>query len=622
MIGHDDVAITPAGEFLRRAHAGLPGRSLPTPSRREPARRRLFTSTVPVPGESLRGLVARACAANYIPNSWGVLQHVGLTHRNRVLLSEDPNVVTADLAHAVGTTEDEIIFRRYEPLPAGHLSFFGLDVHRRQLENRIRRFSPLSLAEHPCHRAIWEVRDLPFCPYGWDILQERCPCEGDDGVLQGWTRTLSPVDCCDRCGDPLSWLEPIRVPDAMRGDLSLMLSLVGTSPDERCLGRPIPLPLLEADRSRIFDVVRRLAAALSGEFDHDRQDLEAALARCDALQRACRSLIDWPTGIGRLSPSEGYSPEGWLQLVLDYDRLAGRVVHGSSYEFVGIRQAISIGQFGDDMLVKLWEAGVLPQHVRRHGGQEVMAFDRAHLKDFARRWHERIGGRELSYSLGMSFHGVEQLAALKIISADAPALPGTGPYFEPSAVDGFLRKVESGQTAFDNPSIPLRKAILAIGGRSKPWGPICRAILDGRWAYRVGRDGGCLVDRISLSLHSVSDIATLRFDRSEFPDFDFSTRLSQGDALECLNLSANTRKPLEKLAAEGMNPKTYAVDDVESLASEIVLASEIGFALGIHPVAVSKWMISADVERCPEDFIAWPRAAAMAAVKASEGCRM
>lgn len=51
-----------------------------------------------MPGESLRGLIARACHDNFLPNSWGLLKVTGLLNRNVVNVSESLDIDAKKLA--------------------------------------------------------------------------------------------------------------------------------------------------------------------------------------------------------------------------------------------------------------------------------------------------------------------------------------------------------------------------------------------------------------------------------------------------------------------------------------------------------------------------------------------
>lgn len=601
MSGKSAPAYTPSRQFLRRAYADLPRRSSAHPTEQPVGgpRRRLFRATTPVAGESLRGLVARACAHNYVPNSWGVLKYLGLPNRNRVLVSEDPNILAANLAYALQTTEEEIIDRRYQTLGSNHFSFFGLDLHGSSIETRVRRFSPTSLIDHPVHRAVWELRDLPFCPFGWDVLQDRCHCEGENGIIQGWTRTLSGVDCCDKCGEPLSKLEPIPVPEHMHRDLSLLLTLVGSTNEERSLGLALPEQLARTDRGKLFKIVLRLTQAISEEPEYDREDPESCLTRSENLRAACQAMIGWPTGIHEIEPAAHFSPAAWSRLVTAYVSCGygsneisstasaqdGVVVDASAFELLGMRPAAVESGIKDDTLEEFWKAGAFTKHRRTHGDRMLPAVERGELMEFAARWHDRIKSENFAYQLGISHHGVEQLIALGVVSATAPALPGQPLSLTSSEAAGFVEQVRSNAMSSMPCSIPLREAVLVIGGHLKPWGPIFAALLDQTIPYTMSEDGASLLDGISIQEADAGLLSTLRFDRADHPDFQFADRMMQNDALATLNTTKRSAAILAGLKTQGINPKTYALKDVEKRAAEVMTLAEIGATLDLDIVS-------------------------------------
>lgn len=57
-----------------------------------------------VPGASLRGIVFDACYDNRIPNTFGMLRHLGMPNRNRVLVSESVHLDAAGLATPCAST--------------------------------------------------------------------------------------------------------------------------------------------------------------------------------------------------------------------------------------------------------------------------------------------------------------------------------------------------------------------------------------------------------------------------------------------------------------------------------------------------------------------------------------
>jgi len=125
-------------------------------------------------GESLRGGMARACELAGAPNSWTVLREVGLKHRNRVLVSEDPDIDIGALAEALGVTREEVAARQYPEKENGAREYFGMIVSAGSIESRARRYSPTFLRDRGYHLAAWELKFLPFCPVTWDMLLQHC----------------------------------------------------------------------------------------------------------------------------------------------------------------------------------------------------------------------------------------------------------------------------------------------------------------------------------------------------------------------------------------------------------------------------------------------------------------
>jgi hypothetical protein len=126
--------------------------------------------------------------------------------------------------------------------------------------------------------------------------------------------------------------------------------------------------------------------------------------------------------------------------------------------------------------------------MRAHGKRNLPAFAPAEVGEFGDMWRKRVSPESAAYELGISLHGVEQLAALGILADDAPALPGSGPHFHPETVDGFITRLEDAATGQDDsiesPTL-LADAMRRVGGRPKPWGPVFQALLDGRIPFRI-----------------------------------------------------------------------------------------------------------------------------------------
>lgn len=537
----------------------------------------------------MRGVVARACAGNFVPNSWGVLRYLGLANRNRVLVSEDPNIVPADLAYAIQTTEDEIRLRRYEPLDARHVSFFGTRMHTARIETNVRRFSPTSLADRPVHLALWELRDIPFCLHGWDLLQDRCHCEGENGVVQGWTRTLAPVECCDRCGEPLSALEPHPVPEDMQEDLSLLLRLVGTSEEERAKGCALPPALAVADRGRIYEVIVGVTNALLGDRASDGDEPNFDMVACTAMHAACRAVRMWPSGLDDLEPAPDVTFYTWRRLGSAYrslgtDRTTSKQTRSPLWRddnLIGIHLAAKEGRMSPDTLIGFWKAGAVTPHQKPFGDRMMPAFDRTELSTLAEGWHDGIEVQAFASRHGLSFHGVEQLIVSNVLAATAPSLPDAAPRISSAGAADFLSRVETRACPAVRDPVSLRYAMLSVGGRQKPWGPIFGALLTGKVDYMLQDGDALLVDRIRVPRSLAKRFGDLHFDRASFPHFRFSPSMVQREALATLNISATGTRVLKGLPVSGRTTQLYQVADVEQRAREIITLSEIAFAMEV-----------------------------------------
>jgi len=610
---------TPFGNFLREVGEECAGtrNHVPSPSLTRENWRRLFKSVTPVENESLRGLVYRACSLNSLPNVWGLLKWMGLSHRNRVLVAEDPNIAISELAYAMGVDEKEIVLRRYLGLGDKRRLFFGLEVQPSSIETRIRRFSPEAFRADvveaagplggtdsmpsiaPCHRATWELRDIPFDLGNWDLLQDTCWCEAG-GIAQRWTRTATHIHECDRCGDPLANLESFFVPDDMRSALSILRALV--APDEavrRNAATDLPEVVRDADRSRTFALIARMARAIDPVAAE--RSIEQPRLKVRGLWQACDALLHWPHGIKTLKwapnlpqPVVVSITKAWSSLVCTDQACPPfyRVRTAHDVHIISTSPAVKRYKLSPETLHWAHDTKRLTQHHLRHGDRLVPAFDAREVAAFSDEWRSRVSLRSFAYELGISLHGAEQLVALGIIAAEAPALPDTGRYCHPEAVDNFMNAIEAAAARNSDSkrrkgvsiqnSVSLAEAMRWVTGRAKPYGPAIALLLNGEIPFTI-QAAPRFVESIAVSSEQIPTIAALRFDRSNFPDFEFSERIIQHDALNMLNINvgANGPRVLKTLPSKGAKPITYRVADVERLARDFVTLPEIAMRLGM-----------------------------------------
>lgn len=622
---------TPFGVFLRQVgveHAATRSRVPPKPLSREQWRR-LRKAVTPHEGKSLRGLIYRSCNENGLPNTWALLKWAGLSHRNRVIVAEDANIAVAELAHAIRVSDKDVINGRYQDLGRMHRSFFGLDVHASAIETRTRRFSPAAFRADEIkaaqglrdseaandngafHRASWELRDIPFCLEHWDMLEDTCWCEAH-GVVQGWTRTETRIDECDRCGEPLSEFNSFFIPKDMRPALSILRALVDPSATiRRDAAIGLPEILRNADRSTMFGLIVRMARAISPDAaDHPKEDPRK---RLNGLWQACDRITRWPYGIESFPWAANHSANSVLSISNAWAGLLGadtttwrahRSSQSKSVQTVGIFPATYLAKSNREVVLWAYHSNLLTQHNRMHGSRMLPAFDPEEITKFGQVWRDRIDTQTLAHEFDMPHYGVEQLVAIGLLRADAPAMPGTGCYFSPESVKSFLEVIEAaavdlkdlghsagisvpkasdaegGKAPTRGASIVLADAMGRITGRPKPIGPVIKLLLDKTIPFAI-QHGDHLSGSIVIPFEHLDTVTSLNFCRSNFSGFDFANRMTRRDALDMLNIRGRRSALLDGLETNGVNPKTYSVEDVEKLAKNFVTLSEIAMRLNM-----------------------------------------
>lgn len=562
--------------------------------------RRLLKPAPPIQGESLRGLVADACARNHIPNTFGLLQHFGLRHRNRVDVSESDDINTAGLAAALAIDEAEVDARRYPNAGRRYRCFYGLRLSSSRLENRIRRFSPAAIASGYLHHpAVHELRDLPFSLLGWDMLQESCPCT-PGGSRQGWTR-VNGTARCDICGGRLDHIEPIFVPDRLRPSLAVLVGMVDTAVSKRQSALSLlPASIQSADRKLLFDTTISL-----GEHVFKTGDGRSPMQKTEAIAKACEAILHWPHGMPNLRPqsvrSANWEDARRNYLLLDkcqdapLERTDGlsqsaqrltdpKAIYQPRGRFGRVRQPFLSAMAGarligiDDIAVKqAWDDKLVTQHSSVLRGNRVRAFDPEELIRLAPRLRRAIPRARAARMLGISIFGIEQLSALGAFRPDAPS--GDRGQAEAHLAE-TIRLIDLMQEAVsetvDGP-IPLVEAVRHISGRPKPWGVILSNLLEGKVPYvcAAQESGTPLTKRISIPRERLPYIVSLRFDRNVYPDDEFEGRWRQSDALECLNGDVNAPELLTTLTSIGTRPKWYLAAEVEELAANGVTTSDL-----------------------------------------------
>ncbi len=542
---------------------------------------RLRDPTIPILGESGRGLFARACGNHNIPHAWMILQHAGATFRNRVDISESDAIDLDALGRILKVNSAELRARTYRLVSSRRRSFFGVELSDLSFETRVRRFSPAALRASSHMRALWEIRDLPYCVEGWDLLQTHCRC----GVRQGWTR-MTKVDCCDGCGRPLAErVEPIPVPVAYQEALSLPALLLSPLPNHQDRARAMLSDrIARQERSAICETIIAVSKALA------RGVNATGWESIKAVHVAAEAVLAWPEGIDDVARPDGISRKHWAQLVAKYDSLRSREptrsgAHDANPKLVGIRKAVAIGRASPEVLLKAREAGLLTEHsVRLLGRGHFDAFDVAELKRFAKDYSGRLSFPALAKAMGLPLYAAEQIVATGRLRTNGISLDGEGRFVSEVDYAGFIQELISAGSKIrakgaGSNIVPLRLASQAIGGRLKPWGKIFAAMLDGKVRFVLASGEAPLLQRISIHAGDVATIRRLAADTSDSADLPTSTTIHKQDALEILNIVGDT-PVLVDLPFSQRAGKLYEIHAVLDRAVKIITLPEIAQRTG------------------------------------------
>lgn len=563
-------------------------------------------------GESLRGGMARACELAGAPNSWTVLREVGLKHRNRVLVSEDPDIDIGALAEALGVTREEVTARQYPEKENGAREYFGMIVPAGSIESRARRYSPTFLRGHGYHLAAWELKFLPFCPVTWDMLLQHCDaCRSQPPQAQGWVRTLTPIDRCDECGRKLAERSTTSVSEELRPALEIISCLVRSTENERAsVINKLPSALGGAEPQALLDVILGLAKHMKAS--STRGEVNPQVIR---LHLACKAIQTWPTGLDGIEFKVSPTSQTLPPLLQSYAALGAEpAVDAAKEEYasiravtrltagddldrvIGLREASAISGLEDDTLRAAWEARLITRRYRAHGDRLLPAFKVRELLAFAEAWKARVSASSVASRFGLPTYGIEQCVIQRVLRPTALSLPGSGYRFSARTVDRFCDMASMRPPASHVATIALSDLMRMVSGRLKPWGDVLNAVKLGRVSAKLepGEDHQ-LAERLQIEEISAKVLIEKVATEGAPCLRGLSSAICQSDALEILNCSATSFRMLEGIASTGINPKLFPLELVVDRARQVAATSEIAKQLELNPTLTSRLLCAARV---------------------------
>ena len=581
------------------------------PDRRGP---RVMTGIEPFQDESLIGLVVRAASRNHVHRTVTITRAASEIMHGHGNLAARGDVDFAQLAWAIKVAPHEIEARRYRAVDVTPdligLDFHGAVIPTYDLRLNSRRLATSWLTHTPYHSALGHHRLATHCPVSGDILIDECPrC----GTTLTWTTTN--LVSCKTCGLDQRDRSAAKIPSEEMAATRIMIDLVHPHParSSRAVSH-VSEALRHMNRGSIFELGWRLGCLFTGSGLKDRDSawrlsLQSKLA---ILRAGSDALASWPVSLhaamtGRMVALDGRSG---ASLVDDMRKhLRGRNVPAEMTDAViaaapGLAtskaaavksvvkgganaaettRALGVSQRIFERLASAQELDVVLDSgsVNRHRVIEAGA-----LAPLAAKIADRISVGTVSQELGISRHGVEQLCCLGIIEAHHDTAMRTAfadEHVRRSDYDKLVEEIEAAKLPWDpqheeGASISLRRAVMTIGAREKPWGLILQAMRGRTLPFRLAEPmaNGDLVDRVQLDERDVPKVTAMVFLRSKYPKFPFEDRIKRQDVEELLNLNPKCfQQALLHGEVKRGEDRLYSLSAVMHLAEKMISGGEI-----------------------------------------------
>lgn len=586
---------------------------------------------------SLLGLVVSTAEENLLPDIGNILSMAQLSATNGIGRSMLDSENRRRLAHVLNQPLEVIEQRAHGPAGKIHgmdaVDFFGARIPAFDLLYDRRRLGSTVDKSGFHHRAIWQMIHLPATDIGGVAITDRCAsCGAKLGwryAPHGWAcakyhlqrpgnlgdGVAGPYDCADLGAGAND--APATVPQADLDAIAPLARLLDPRPEIHEAVRDALHPDLRGmDRGVVFYLGMKLGRAVALEGGGVRLR-RAASAPFDegmaALVTGSTIIQEWPDGVGRLVAEKAelgheramaavaavrrvcHGESAWPEHREVVTAAMPAIVNGHYQEVVRRvaddavdgRAAAAIIGIRANNLVHLVRAEQLVPVIARGTAKIHGSFGKADVERVAAVVKDSCEATRVVEEFGITLHGVEQLVCERLLThADHPAVRALHPKLRVtlSSYDHLLADLEGGTTELPAavPVVTLRRAVLRIGGREKPWAAIVRALRDGVLPYRMALPSGCLVDRIAVEdgpeLRRVLDS---RFDRVEHQAFPFATRMRQRDAIELLNIDPSRWQDIARVLPDGMHAEHKTVD--------VAIALQVAAHMIDHREAKARW---------------------------------
>lgn len=560
-----------------------------------------------IDGESLDGYVARVAAAHHFPRMAEITQLGGADVDDRAHAS----FCDADGLSAIAAClrVDTKRLQHHAPMssPDGSKrTVFGVELSKDHFQFTYRRFSPSALKASPHHRALWTLRLFPFCTETWEYLVDRCPnpaCRRQ----QRWRRTIG-IDLCDFCGEPLTRAEADIVPEELRENLGQLVDLVHPDASKREQARRLlPPELAQLDTDDLLKLVCLIAPVVDHRAGRPLTLWTLSLDRAKdcivpALANSWRLLKGWPYAFEDLIASR----------INAHAKARGDGNWGASYRFLwrcrkqkltepvksvvdGFEErcgkAAERGYTGQQVadlvggqvsaLVAMRRSGEIPSVLTLDGQRLHVLFPKDDIHKLLDKFQPRERVERAASRLGIPSYAVRHLIDLGCLEA-APTPPGRSKRLtiRERSLSSFVETLEAQmpQATGEYP-YKLKKLMLRLGGRPKPWAAVFAAIANGELDAAVSPGSRRLGDRIYFRTDDV--LSSRAF--ADRPELTSGTPLFKSDLADMLSLSiTNFSRYSDYLLGSGDHRREISLDQALDVAGTIISTTEIAARLRLH----------------------------------------
>lgn len=608
-----------------------------------------FIATVGAPfvDESLRGYLGRALSVTAVRNHATLLKLADVTKGNAVSLATtltDPDEI-ARIATLIGCTVQDIASRTYRTSEFSHshsesIDFFGTQIRLHFRETRYRRVSPRALGIAQYHRALWELRPLPYDFQTNEKLLGVCPA---CARKLRWLRADVPT-LCDKCdADLRDFPQPVASVEDQEA-YGFVVGLVDPDPGKKAAARRL-LPEAWRDFSNgdLFETVIALASGLTLDPARSAKSAQGrgkSSEHFDALTPELlaisgRAIIGGEKGAAALCERYradmekrpqyyGRRKELGALAYVTYDkhiepkirRLLGGIINSSMQTtsrndylvrkgadadpsmmtIEGLSKTFGIRRF---VVQRLSKSGLIPvvrANVRspvRMAVADVLPL----LADIKDTLSELATAGRLGLPVTVLPSLVDRGLIRRLQGPVCGLVPGYRGYTK-SSVDELMDKIWSKARPAGDKCRSIAVAARSIGAGETPWAAIISAIVAGdveivdkntkrrniRFSLAV-QDVDAFVDGVAGHIHD---------DPSDAKPPEW---IAQSTAAEILHVNvaflsrlAHARPGL--LAQRGPGYTPYSTIEVHALAGVYMFVAEIAKRSGMHPRSVPTWLRS------------------------------